>query len=194
MPSTAGQGLAGAHEKGGVEGQIGYFRRNHLVPVPEVDSLAELNQLIDIWDAADDARRIRSRPRTIGEMFAVEQPLLAPLPVERFETGRWFNQRVYCYAQITVRTNHYSVPGQCHGSCAVNCRLRCLASGRLLGLALLGTLEVGVIEIGTIPWRQAERHHYLSWELSRPDRPEGSVLARPCSHERFDPRGRLGER
>jgi hypothetical protein len=26
-------GLAGAHEKGGVEGQIGWFRRNHLVPV-----------------------------------------------------------------------------------------------------------------------------------------------------------------
>jgi len=31
-------GLQGAHEKGGVEGQIGWFRRNHLVPVPEVDS------------------------------------------------------------------------------------------------------------------------------------------------------------
>ena len=25
-------GLQGAHEKGGVEGQIGWFRRNHLVP------------------------------------------------------------------------------------------------------------------------------------------------------------------
>ncbi len=27
-------GLQGAHEKGGVEGQIGWFRRNHLVPFP----------------------------------------------------------------------------------------------------------------------------------------------------------------
>ncbi|WP_344613904.1 hypothetical protein [Dactylosporangium salmoneum] len=25
-------GLQGAHEKGGVEGQVGWFRRNHLVP------------------------------------------------------------------------------------------------------------------------------------------------------------------
>jgi hypothetical protein len=25
-------GIGGAHEKGGVEGQIGWFRRNHLVP------------------------------------------------------------------------------------------------------------------------------------------------------------------
>jgi transposase len=31
-------GLEGAHEKGGVEGMIGYFRRNHFTPVPEVDS------------------------------------------------------------------------------------------------------------------------------------------------------------
>ncbi|MFC4506109.1 MULTISPECIES: hypothetical protein [Streptomyces] len=28
-------GIRGAHEKGGVEGQIGWFRRNHLVPVPK---------------------------------------------------------------------------------------------------------------------------------------------------------------
>ena len=27
-------GLEGAHEKGGVEGEVGRYRRNHLVPVP----------------------------------------------------------------------------------------------------------------------------------------------------------------
>jgi transposase len=36
-------GLSGAHEKGGVEGEIGRYRRRHLVPVPKVTSLAELN-------------------------------------------------------------------------------------------------------------------------------------------------------
>lgn len=30
-------GLDGAHEKGGVEGDIGWFRRNHLVPVPSLN-------------------------------------------------------------------------------------------------------------------------------------------------------------
>ncbi|WP_405996206.1 hypothetical protein [Streptomyces sp. NBC_00986] len=30
-------GLRGAHEKRGVEGQVGYFRRNYLTPVPQVD-------------------------------------------------------------------------------------------------------------------------------------------------------------
>jgi hypothetical protein len=37
-------GIAGAHEKGGVEGDIGRFRRNHLVPVPEVASLSGLRR------------------------------------------------------------------------------------------------------------------------------------------------------
>jgi transposase len=103
-------GIRGAHEKGGVEGQIGWFRRNHLVPVPEVGTLAELNEMIDRWDQQDDARRIRSRPRTIGEYFAAEQPLLAPLPEEPFETGRLSTPRVDRYSQICVRMNRYSVP------------------------------------------------------------------------------------
>jgi len=103
-------GLAGAHEKGGVEGDVGYFRRNHLVPVPEVDSLAELNLLVDQWDEQDDARRIRMRPRTIGEYFAVEQPLLKPLPDEPFDTSRTFALRVDRHSRISVRTNCYSVP------------------------------------------------------------------------------------
>jgi transposase len=75
-------GIEGAHEKGGVEGMIGYFRRNHFTPVPEVDSLAELNEMVERWDLHDGHRRIGSRPRTVDEYFAIEQPLLMPLPEE----------------------------------------------------------------------------------------------------------------
>lgn len=103
-------GLEGAHEKGGVEGQVGYFRRNQFVPVPEVASLAELNEMVDRWDVEDESRRIRSRARTVGEYFAVEAPLLKPLPTELFETGRLFTPRVDRYSQIVVQTNRYSVP------------------------------------------------------------------------------------
>ncbi|MEU6889998.1 hypothetical protein ABZ918_33400 [Streptomyces viridosporus] len=103
-------GIEGAHEKGGVEGQIGYFRRNHFTPVPEVASLAELNELVEQWDQHDGLRRIGSRPRTIDEYFDVERPLLLPLPEEPFETRRLFTPRVDRYGQIPVRTNRYSVP------------------------------------------------------------------------------------
>jgi hypothetical protein len=46
-------GIDGAHEKGGGEGEVGRFRRNHLVPVPDVTTLAELNARIDEWDQQD---------------------------------------------------------------------------------------------------------------------------------------------
>ncbi|KJY30717.1 hypothetical protein [Streptomyces katrae] len=70
------------------------FRRNHFTPVPEVDSLAELNELVDQWDLHDRRRRLGSRQWTIDEYFEVERPLLTPLPEEPFETGRLFTPRV----------------------------------------------------------------------------------------------------
>jgi hypothetical protein len=100
-------GRDGAHEKGGVEGEVGRFRRNHLVPVPEVDSLAQLNAMVDRWCAEDDQRRIGTRPRTVAEAFAAEQPALRPLPEEPFATGRVFTPRVDRYGQVTVRMNRY---------------------------------------------------------------------------------------
>jgi transposase len=108
-------GIKGAHEKGGVEGDIGRFRRNHLVPVPEVGSLAELNDLIGGYDHADDGRRIGARAHTVGQAFAAERTLLKPLPVEPFETGLWLTPRVDRYAQVTVRSNRYSVPSRLIG-------------------------------------------------------------------------------
>jgi transposase len=103
-------GIIGAHEKGGVEGQVGWFRRNRLVPVPEVGSLAELNAMIEQWDAEDESRRIGTRPRAVREYFDVERRLLHPLPDEPFETGRPFSLRVDRFSQVSVRTNRYSVP------------------------------------------------------------------------------------
>jgi Mu transposase, C-terminal domain len=98
-----------------VEGQVGWFRRNHFVPLPEVDTLAELNAMVDRWDAEDDARRIGTRPRTVGEHFAIERGLLKPLPTEPFETGLHLALRVDRYARISVRTNRYSVPARLIG-------------------------------------------------------------------------------
>jgi len=109
-------GIDGAHEKGGVEGEVGRFRRSHLVPVPEAGTLAELNTRIDLDDAADDGRRIEGRIRAVGQDFAVEAPLLAPLPEESFEAGLLLTPRVDRFGRITVRQCHYSVPVALIGS------------------------------------------------------------------------------
>lgn len=105
-------GIAGAHEKGGVEGEGGRFRRNHLVPVPSVTSLAQLNDLLAKADRDDDDRRIGHRLRTVGEDFATEQPLLRPLPAERFEPGLTLTPRVDRHSRIMVRSSQYSVPAR----------------------------------------------------------------------------------
>ncbi|MFJ8637486.1 IS21 family transposase [Streptomyces sp. NPDC093568] len=103
-------GLRGAHEKGGVEGQVGYFRRNYLTPVPRVETLEDLNGQITAFEERELERRIGSRIRTIGQDFAREAPHLLPLPAEAFETAMTFQPRVDRYSRITVKMCSYSVP------------------------------------------------------------------------------------
>ena len=76
-------GIDGSHEKGGVEGEVGRFRRRHLVPVPRVSSLAELNELVAEGDRIDDGRHIARRAHSVGEAAAAERAWLRPLPAER---------------------------------------------------------------------------------------------------------------
>jgi transposase len=108
-------GQAGAHEKGGVEGEVGRFRRAHLVPLPEVGCLAELNELLAARMSADDARRIARRPVTIGEAFTTEQARLHPLPTEPFDPARLLSAKVDAKARVCVLQSWYSVPARLAG-------------------------------------------------------------------------------
>lgn len=110
------KGLEGAHEKGGVEGEIGRFRRNWLSPVPKAGSLAELNEKAREWDAREEQRRIRPKTTTIGQDLAAERALLAPLPPERFDPGLVLYPRVDRSSLIRVRQATYSVPARLIGS------------------------------------------------------------------------------
>jgi group II intron reverse transcriptase/maturase len=78
-------GIEGAHEKGGVEGEVGRFRCRHLVPVPVVADMAELNALLAAGDVIDDERHIARRADTVGEAAAAELPSLSPLPAVAFD-------------------------------------------------------------------------------------------------------------
>lgn len=108
-------GIKGAHEKGGVEGEVGRFRRRHLVPVPKVTSLAELNERLAAAAILDDERRIGNRRVTVGEHFAFEAEALRRLPAEAFEISAVSSHRVDRKSRVSVRGCLYSAPARLVG-------------------------------------------------------------------------------
>jgi transposase len=176
-------GKDGAHEKGGVEGEIGRFRRRHLVPVPNVASLAELNMLIAAGDLLDDTRVITGRATTVAAAFAAELPALLPLPVEAFDPARLLEARVDNRARVSVRQCYYSVPAR--------------YAGRRL-LVRLSATSVEVLDAGKVIARHeraAGRHvevlaldHYLEVLKTKPGAlPGATALAQAKASGAFTP-------
>src|ERR1039458_8010876 len=108
-------GKQGAHEKGGVEGEVGRFRRRHLVPVPQVGSIEELNELLEEACWKDLERTITGHSGTVGERLDRERLILGTLPREPHPTWEEATPRVDAKALATVRTNRYSVPARLAG-------------------------------------------------------------------------------
>jgi hypothetical protein len=101
---------AQGHEKGGVDGEIGYFRRNHLVPIPPVASWDDLNEYRRRACQADEQRIIQERPLTVGQGLVMERPQLLPLPAEDLDLTEEQYCRVDAKGRVQVRTNWYSTP------------------------------------------------------------------------------------
>jgi hypothetical protein len=100
---------AQAHEKGGVEGEVGYFRRNHWVPVPEVEDLAALNQQLLEGCQQDEHRTIAGREQRIGASLLIEREHLLPL-AEGFDLAQVSFPTVNGFGCVKVLTNAYSTP------------------------------------------------------------------------------------
>jgi len=70
---------AEGHEKGGVEGEGGYFRRNHLVPIPNVGSWEEFDALLLRFPKEDEQRIIGERAQSVREGMLIERERLQAL-------------------------------------------------------------------------------------------------------------------
>src|SRR5215472_17834585 len=68
-----------AHEKGGIEGEVGYFRRNHWVPLPKARDLEDLNIQLLAACRADERRQIGGQSRPVGALMMEERTHLLPL-------------------------------------------------------------------------------------------------------------------
>lgn len=103
------------NEKGGTEGLVGYARRNFLVPVPDVDSLEELNeQLLDDCIRYGD-HRIAGKEDTVRVLFEREKDHLLALPAVPFSNVRLLEGKVGHYGTVIADKNHYSAPSGYRG-------------------------------------------------------------------------------
>jgi hypothetical protein len=101
-----------AHEKGGVEGEAGFFRRNHWVPVPRAVDIAELNRQLLTACRNDEHRVIAGRPQSIGAALIVEREHLLPLAAEGMDLAQTTFPTVNSLGCAKVLTNAYSAPLQ----------------------------------------------------------------------------------
>jgi len=102
---------AKGNEKGGVEGELGWFRRNCLVPVPEAKDLAALNEQLLAACVASRARTISGKGMTIGEASQYERALLSPQAEEGFPLEEVLYPLVVDgMGRVRVKGNWYSAP------------------------------------------------------------------------------------
>jgi transposase len=98
------------HEKGGIEGEAGYFRRNHWVPVPEAVDLADMNRQLLVGCQHDERRVIAGREQSVGVGMIIEREHLLPLAIEGADLAQTSFPTVNGLGCVKVLTNTYSVP------------------------------------------------------------------------------------
>ena len=101
---------ASGNEKGLVEGLVGYIRRNVCVPIPQIGSMEELNQMLREKCVQYLSHQIRGKPVSVGVMLAEEKPRLYRLPGYQFDPCKRASGKVDRFCTVRFDTNSYSVP------------------------------------------------------------------------------------
>ena len=102
---------AKGNEKGGVEGELGWFRRNCLTPISEAANLEALNeQLLEMcW--ANHKRTLAGRNISIAEARREESPHLLPPAEDGFPLEEVILPLIVDgQGRVKIKTNWYSVP------------------------------------------------------------------------------------
>jgi transposase len=186
-------GERGAHEKGGIEGEVGRSRRRHFVPMPRVRTLAELNRRLEAADRADLARHIGTRRSTVGAMGETDRAALRQLPAEPFDAARVVSVRVDAKARVCVRQSFYSVPARYAGR-----RLTARIGGTTIAVTDAGRV-VAVHERSIVRGTQTlVLDHYLEILVRKPGAMPGALATHQAreqggltrAHEQFWARAR----
>jgi transposase len=99
-----------AHEKGHVEGGVGYLRRNFLVPVPQAACWEEHNTQLAAACQREWQRPAAGGAQTTAALLASDRKAFLPLPQEPFEARRLELVTVNSLSLGRFDGNDYSVP------------------------------------------------------------------------------------
>lgn len=96
------------HEKGHVEGKVGYHRRNFLVPIPEFEDLQAFNrELLKICDEDMNRRHYKKR-NLICALFAEDKAAMDNLPEVAYEVYRLEPVKADKYGKVRFENKFYS--------------------------------------------------------------------------------------
>lgn len=166
-------GREGAHEKGGVEGEAGRFRRRTLVPVPRVATLKQLNDLLEDACFAELERRIEGRAESVGEALRLERRSLRELPFEDFDASEQASPRVDAKSLVTIRQNRYSVP-----VALVGLRVAARITAREIVISHGGRPVARHLRLHARYQTSAQLDHYLELLQHKPGALKGSLPLR----------------
>ncbi len=107
------------NEKGGVEGVMGYIEDNVFRPVPSYPNIEALNVELAHWCVAHLSNVHSTHRELVGDRFDRERTALRPLPDDLPKPCMPEYARVNKFQEVTVETNHYSVPPRYVGRDAI---------------------------------------------------------------------------
>ena len=104
------------NEKGQIENLVGYAKRNFLTPMPHVNSMDELNEiLLARCEKYAQTHKVPGTNLTIQEAWEEEKKLLLPLPARPFDCFNYAEVKANKSQLIRYDNNFYSVPAMWAG-------------------------------------------------------------------------------
>ena len=109
------------HEKGNVETNVGYIRRNLFTPVITIPSsdFQEYNEteLFTMCEKLMAERKHYVHNVPVNQLFEKDMEELLPLPAKRFEAKRILNKKTDNYSNVTLENIHkYTLPPEYRNS------------------------------------------------------------------------------
>lgn len=98
------------NDKGGVEGLVGYSRRNFMVPIPRFATWEAFNLRLEEQCRKRQGDILRGHTETIGQRLERDMVAMAELPLAPFDACDQATGRVSSQALVRYKTNDYSVP------------------------------------------------------------------------------------